>query len=327
VIRFSLLYVRMLRYRVATMLWMFLLLAAAYREGLSTPSWDYLWSTLALASCYVAATALNDVANRDIDRVNHPRDAGRPLVSGDATERDLLRLHVVAAALALVAALPLGWGGIGVVLVSLAIAVGYSLPPLTLSHRTLFAPFVLAVAYVLVPYTHGLLGADVSFTAKDITFMAALFALFIARIVLKDFRDRDGDARYGKPTLLLRAGKTVTCLASVTALAVGNVLLLLAVRPPAPVAVVLELFICAVAWMLLVLHRAVDRRDEQVAIGIGARMANGVLITTLATLLLDARGATAEEQLGLVSVLAVVFGVSFLTLVARPQDAVLGYKG
>jgi 4-hydroxybenzoate polyprenyltransferase len=327
VIRFSLLYLRMLRYRVATMLWMFLLLAAAYREGLRTPSWDYLWSTLALASCYVAATAINDVADRDIDRVNHPRDAGRPLVSGDATERDLLRLHVAAAALALLAAVPLGWFGVGVVLLSLAIAVAYSLPPLTLSHRTLFAPFVLAVAYVLIPYAHGLLGADVSFSTRDITFAAALFALFIARIVLKDFRDRDGDARYGKPTLLLRAGKTVTCVASVVALAVGNVLLLLAVRPPAPVAAVLELFICSVAWMLLVLHRATDRRDEQVAIGIGARMANGVLITTLATLLLDARGATAEEQLGLVLGLGVVFGVSFVTLVVRPQDALLGYKG
>lgn len=326
-IRFLLLYVRMLRYRVATMLWMFLLLAAAYREGLRTPSWDYLWSTIALASCYVAATAINDVADRDIDRVNHPRDAGRPLVSGDATERDLLRLHVVAAALALLAAVPLGWFGIGVVLVSLAIAVAYSLPPLTLSHRTLLAPLVLAVAYVLVPYAHGLLGADVSFTARDVPFAAALFALFVARIVLKDFRDRDGDARYGKPTLLLRAGKTVTCLASVVALAAGNVLLLLAVRPPAPVAAVLELFFCAVAWMLLMLHRAADRRDEQVAIGIGARMANGVLITTLATLLLDARGAAAEEQLGLVVLLAVVFGVSFVTLIARPQDALLGYKG
>jgi 4-hydroxybenzoate polyprenyltransferase len=327
VIRFPLLYVRMLRYRVATMLWMFMLLAAAYREGLRTPSWDYLWSTIALASCYVAATAINDVADRDIDRVNHPLDAGRPLVSGDASERDLLRLHVVAAGLALLAAVPLGWPGIGVVLLSLAVAVAYSLPPLTLSHRTLLAPLVLAVAYVLVPYAHGLLGADVWFTAKDIPFAAALFALFLARIVLKDFRDRDGDARYGKPTLLLRAGKTVTCLTSLVALGAGNILLLLAVRPPAPVAAVLELFFCAVAWMLLVLHRSTDRRDEQVAIGIGARMANGLLITTLATLLLDARGAAVEEQLGLVLALAVVFGSSFLTLVARPQDAVLGYKG
>ena len=66
---------------------------------------------------------------------------------------------------------------------------------------------------------------------------------------------------------------------------------------------------------------------KQVAIGIGARIANGVLIATLATLPLDARGAAAEEQLGLVVLLAVVFGVSFVTLVARPQDALLGYKG
>ena len=42
----------------------------------------------------VSATALNDLADERIDKVNHPRDAGRPLVEGTATRRDLRILNV-----------------------------------------------------------------------------------------------------------------------------------------------------------------------------------------------------------------------------------------
>jgi len=270
---------------------------------------------------------VNDVADREIDRVNHPRDSGRPLVTGEATEAELLRLHVVAAALALAAAVPLGPQGVVVVVVSLAVGRAYSLPPLTLSHRTLIAPLVVGFAYVLVPYAHGLIGTGARPSRSDVPFAAALLALFTARIVLKDFRDRDGDALFGKPTLLLQAGKTVTCAVSLAALVIGDVVLILALRPPAAVALVLQLFVAAAASMLLRLRRLADRREEQVAIGIGARVGNGLLVTTLAWLMLDARGAPFDRQLGLVAVLAGAFAIAFAALAARPGDAVIGYKG
>jgi 4-hydroxybenzoate polyprenyltransferase len=326
-VKLARLYVRMLRYRVATMLWMFMLLAAAYREGLQAGSWSYVWSTVALASSYVAATAVNDVADREIDRVNHPRDSGRPLITGEATEAELVRLHAVAAALAVAAAVPLGGEGLLVVAASLAIARAYSLPPLNLSHRMLAAPLVLGVAYVLVPYAHGLIGAGARPSRGDFPFAAALFGLFVARIVLKDFRDRDGDALFGKQTLLLRAGKEVTCAVSVAALVAGDALLIAALRPPAAVALVLQLFVAAAVWMLLRLRRSDDRRAEQVAIGIGARVGNGLLLTTLAWLMLDARGAPFDRQLGLVAVIAAAFAIAFVALASRPGDAVIGYKG
>jgi len=101
------LYVVMLRYRIAAMVAMFMLLGAA-REGRIELGLRYVWASLALASSYVAATALNDLADEQIDKVNHPRDAGRPLVEGTATRRELLALHVLASMLAVVAALPLG---------------------------------------------------------------------------------------------------------------------------------------------------------------------------------------------------------------------------
>lgn len=319
--------VRMLRYRVALMLWLFMLLGAAFADGLPSFSWGYVWATLALSSSYVAATCLNDIADQDIDRVNHPRDQGRPLVTGDATVRDLSMLHRVAAVLTVVAAVPLGWQGLVVVAVSLGIGHAYSRPPVRLSFRTYLAPLVLAVAYVLVPYTFGVLAAGRRATAADAVFAAALFALFVARINLKDFRDRAGDALFGKPTFLLRFGKTATCAVSLLTLVLGDVLLLAAVRPSPAVGVLLELFVAAVGWMLLVLWRSELPRAEQVAIGIGARMGNGLLVVVLAWLVLTGAGATAPEAFGLSAALAALFGLGFATLVRRPGEAVIGYKG
>lgn len=82
--------------------------------------------------------------------------------------------------------------------------------------------------------------------------------------MLKDFRDRD--ELHGSPTLLLRCGKPATGAVSLAWL----------------------------GWMLQRSRRAEAGRDEQVAIGLGARAGNGPLVGVLAQ---------------------------------RPQDVILGYKG
>src|SRR5438034_6860876 len=203
----------MLRYRVAAMVALFMLLGAA-REGRLALGASYLFAAAALASSYVAATALNDLADEEIDKVNHPRDAGRPLVEGSATRRELLVLHVLAAGAALCAVVPLGPRGIGVVAVSLVLSQTYSARPVRLSYRVAGAPLALGIAYVLVPYSLGIVAAGGTLHDARSRLTWGLLLLFAARILLKDFRDREGDARYGKPTILLRFGKPVTCAAS-----------------------------------------------------------------------------------------------------------------
>lgn len=259
--------VRLLRFRVATMVWTFMLLGAAWPDGLPAFSVDLLWAALALAGSYIAATSVNDIADVDVDRINHPGDRARPLVTGEARERDLWRLHVLACAFALLAAAPLGSAAVGVVSGSLFVGIAYSLPPLRVSYRTWLAPLLLSVAYVPVPFALGVLASGRQPRLGDAWLAAALSALFLARIVLKDYRDRAGDARYGKPTLLLRFGSTATCGASLTALVVANVLLIVAVRPPLALAVPLEALLVAVAVLLARLHQVRDSREEQIAIG------------------------------------------------------------
>jgi len=326
-IRQARLAVRMLRHRVATMIWLFLLLGAASRQGLEQLSWRHLVAALALGASYVAATTQNDVADREIDLVNHPRDPGRPLVTGETTPGELWRLHALASVVALVAAASLGPAALTLVGLSLAIGWAYSLPPLRLSFRTYLAHPALGLAYVAIPYALGLAVAGSAPRRADALLGGGLYALFLARIVLKDFRDREGDARFGKPTLLLRFGKDATCLVSLAALVVGVALVLAWLRPPLPEAVLLALYPGAIVAMLAALRRADAGREEQVAIGIGARMGNGFLLSLLAWLALEASGASVAERTAFLALLAALFGLGFAALVARPEQATIGYKG
>jgi 4-hydroxybenzoate polyprenyltransferase len=318
------LYVVMLRYRVAAMVSMFLLLGGATAGGVGV-GLRFLWAALALASSYVSATALNDLADERIDKINHPLAAGRPLVEGTATRRDLWTLHVGAGALAVAAAAPLGERGVVLVAVSLAVSHAYSMRPARLSYRTAWAPMVLGGGYVVVPFFLGLVAAGGSLGQVPVQLLLGLYCLFVARIVLKDFRDRAGDARYGKPTLLLRHGKTTTCAVSLLALLAADGLLAAAVSTP--LIAIMQAFLAGIGWMLWRLWREDDARAEQVAIGIGARLGNGLLLSLLAWSILDARGAGTAETTSFVAALGALVLGSSLALAWRPEEAVIGYKG
>lgn len=321
------LFFRMLRYRVAVMIWLFMLLGAAFHGGLVRFRWPYVWAAVALAGSYVAATTVNDVADEAIDRVNHPVDRGRPLVSGDASVRDLRHLHLIGAVVTIAAGSVLGPVGLALSMLAVVIGRSYSLPPVRLSYRTYLAPAALGVAYVLIPYGFGLVAAGASPRPADAVFAGSLYALFLARINLKDFRDREGDARYGRPTLLLRVGKRATCGVSGAALVAGDALLLVALRPVPVVALLLQVFVGAVGWQLRALWSAAGARPEQVAIGIGARVGNGLLIAVLGTLILRHQGATTADQTVFAAALTALFGAGFWTLASRPDEVLIGYKG
>ena len=171
------------------------------------------------------------------------------------------------------------------------------------------------------------MAARATLRPADAVFAGALYALFLARINLKDFRDREGDSRYGRPTLLLRFGKGTTCLVSGGALLAGNALLLGAVRPVPLVAVLIELFVGAVGWQLRALWNAEGARAEQVAIGIGARVGNGLLIAVLGSLALRAQGATSGDQAAFALAMTALFGMGFWALASRPEEVLIGYKG
>ena len=320
------LFLLMLRWRVAVTLWSFLLIGAA-AQGPLRPSIALLCAAASLSASYVVATTVNDIADRDVDRVNHPRDRARPLVTGRASERDLWRTNAIAAPIALAAAAVAGGPVLAVSAASLVIGYTYSLRPVRLSYRTWLAPTVLSIAYAVVPYALGLLAAGGRIERVDILLCGALYALFLARINLKDFRDRAGDAAFGKPTLLLAHGKTVTCAFTAVALVAGSATLVVALSGRPGVIAIVSLFAAVILWMLWRLWRSSDPRQEQIAIGLGAKMGNGLLVCTLAWLVLQAAGAPEGMRVLALAFLALVYGSVFVSLAGSPDDIEIAYKG
>lgn len=310
------------------MLLLFFFLGAAAHGKVSIFSFDYVFAAIALAASFVAATTLNDIADKEIDKINHPRHRGRPLVTGEATERDLIILHVVAAIISVLAGFLINVQA-GVVMISaLAINYAYSAPPLKLSYKPYFAPLSLTLAYVGITYWLGVATVGDRLGWGDVPFLTALGILFLGRIILKDFRDRVGDAQYGKRTLLLQYGKPVVCTISMAAVIIGDILLLLAMRLTSiSFVLMVQAFIVAILVALGRLRHTQESEQEQIAIGIGAKMGNGLLLLILSILLLRQVNASHAVQLAFGIMLTAAFLANFLYLTSSRVTPIIGYRG
>ena len=316
-----------MRYRVAAMIVLFMLLGAAWHRGQTAIDGSVLLMVLALASSYVSATSVNDIADKEIDEINHPGDPGRPLVTGAAKTADLWVVFGVSGVLAVALPLAVGPDAAGIMLLSVVIGVLYSLPPVALSYRTLLAPLTLAVAYVGIPYWAGAVAVGGSLRAFDLPLMGALYLLFVGRIILKDFRDREGDAAHGKPTFLLEHGKRATCLVSLGAVCAGDALLVATLAGRWWLAALLQIYILGIAVMLYRLYLVDGREDEQLSIGVGAKMGNGLLATLLGVLILANQGADWITQVAFGLALTALYALNFVDFLRHPDRAVIGYKG
>jgi len=183
---------------------------------------------LVLVTAFVVyAVSCNDLADLEVDRVNLPGDARRPLVTGAAGARDVRLVAGGAGLVAIAAAATQGTVAVGLTVAGLAVATAYSVPPFRICRRGVVAPLVLPALFVGLPFVLGVL-AGRGLQAGDLAVLAALYVGFIGRIVLKDFRDLVGDRMFGKRTFLVRHGRRVTCLVSATFWVTGTVLLVAA---------------------------------------------------------------------------------------------------
>jgi 4-hydroxybenzoate polyprenyltransferase len=309
----------MLRYRAAALLIGFFLLGAALHGGLVSLRWQYAAGALALLACYIVATSLNDIFDVEVDRLNHPMAKERPLVIGAATPAQLALMAAILAAVSLGLAFWVGPLALLTVLASLVVNVVYSVPPLRLCARPLYAAPVLAFAYVVLPYGLGLASAGGSVTALDLRAVAGFMVLFAGRMLLKDFRDRTGDAAFGKQTFLLAYGKRATLLTVLLCLIAGDSVLLTALPASVPLLIVTETYFAAIAYELYRLWRAEETAAELAAIARGARMGNAVVLTWLGYLSLEAVGAAESERAVFAVVLAAMFW--FVYLLPAPAAA------
>jgi 4-hydroxybenzoate polyprenyltransferase len=316
---------RMVRPRAAITMWTFLVVGLARHAG-PTISSDLVLATIALFASYAVATSLNDIADVEIDRANGLVDASRPFATGLARAADLRWTAAAGAGTALLAAVPLGAPGLAVIGLGLAVDIAYSTTPAHLSRRWTLAPIALTIAYVALPYLLGIVVAHDRLRAVDAGLLTGLCVLFFARIILKDVRDRLGDARFGKPTVLLRLGKPATCAISVAGVLVGATVITASISPPPAIAAAIALDAAAIVWMLVRLRGTRELPRELVTIGTAAKAGNLLLVTVIAWLLLSAQGVDPTQASLVVGVLTAVGAAGFLSLAAHPEQARVAYK-
>ena len=311
------LFVKLLRPKVAVMLALFVCLGMASTQNSVVVSWQFVVLLGVLAAWYVNATSVNDLADEKIDAINLKTAAGRPLVDRTASRTKVVAMAVMSGLVAVVLAYCIAPRYALVILGGVVLSAMYSLPPFRISYKGILAPLLLPVGYVVVPFVGGYMISD---GMLDVRLLAACYVGFIGRIILKDFRDIVGDKKYGKRTFVVRHGKSATCLASLAAWIGANVLFARAI--PLSVWLLLQPLWLLIVHGLYMLSRARSFRDEQVIIGLMARLANGILIASLAYLLVDAGSGTPVA-----GVISAIFSTAHLYALRQFSDITIAYKG
>jgi hypothetical protein len=111
------------------------------------------------------------------------------------------------------------------------------------------------------------------------------------------------------------------------AIVVGDGLLISALADRLWLAILLQPYVVTAAIMLYRLYREESRKDEQLAIGVGAKMGNGLLATLLGAVVLSGYGADHITQMTFVLALLAIYMISFVRFLRHPDQATIGYKG
>lgn len=218
-----------------------IVVAAVLAGGGRDDAVPILFAACAGVAVAAGANAINDRFDVEIDRINRP---DRPIPRGDLTTSDALRVWQVTSVLGVLLAWAIGVWPFGIVLFAIPLLYWYS--------RALKGTPL--VGNVVVG---GMTGLAFIFGASAVGsiengFIPALFAFLVnlAREVVKDIEDREGDSRSQASTFPLRFGlrpaRSVTSIALIALVGVTLVVELQNVyRPP-------YLAIVALADVLLV---------------------------------------------------------------------------
>jgi geranylgeranylglycerol-phosphate geranylgeranyltransferase len=160
-----------------------------------------------------AGNAINDYFDRDIDRINQP---DRPIPRGAVTPREALAFSLLLFAGAVVFALTLPLAAIAIAVVNLLALVAY----------TEFFKGLPGIGNAVVGYLGGstfLFGAAAvgDITAAVVVLFALAALSTVAREIIKDVEDIDGDRREGLHTLPIAIGERSSLWLAVALLAVA----------------------------------------------------------------------------------------------------------
>jgi 4-hydroxybenzoate polyprenyltransferase len=280
---------RMLRLRTVLVMLTFAAIGYETTQPSKSISIDLVLVAIMVSTLYMCATCFNDIADEEIDKVNLPNDESRPLVTTNTTSKQLKQLGITALLIAFAAAAIIRPIYLLFVVFGAILNIFYSVPPFKVSHRGIFASLWLSLSYVVIPFLAGGLinGASMSETSWYI--LAAMYSCFVGRILLKDFRDYEGDKKFGKLNFLVRHGAKLTCIVSGLAWFMGDILITVGLYNKFLVLVYLiQPFILVIFYELYMLANEKNYNHKLLRVSIIGRMGNAVALSLLTQLTLQA---------------------------------------
>lgn len=267
------------RLRVTIMLWALVFIGSASSGNINGKT---ILSLALLVIWYIHATTINDYSDYALDKINLKAATDRPLLSDDLSLRRLGYLHISSAVVALGLSFIYGKLAVALTLMMLLVDYSYSLKPIRLSDRGIIAQFVLAFAYVYYPISLGFWSTG----GNEFPWILSLsiFIAFIGRMLLKDFRDVEGDNKHKKLTFLLRHGPKKTVLLSLLCWVLAAIIIGVAFRHSG-IYIVLGVAMVEILIFLKILAYSTDHNEQQLIITLLSKVANALIITMLALLL------------------------------------------
>ncbi len=155
----------------------------------------------------LATYTYNDALDLDIDRVNDPK---RPLVSGKAGKRDIIRLTWMLNGIALVMAILVNMQVFMIASILVILGILYSHPKTSFKDRFPYKTLVTALGAMLASFLGGFAGNDISL---EIIYAGLSFFIFCTVLaLLGDIGDIKGDKASGRRTLPIIIGQKNTAI-------------------------------------------------------------------------------------------------------------------
>ncbi len=245
---------------------------------------------------YIHATTTNDYADYEIDKINLGQEKDRPLLTNNLSRAGLWRIHTFALFATLLLSLQFGVRGLLLTIGLLTINYIYSLRPFRISDRGILAQYLLAVAYVYYPLSLGYWTSQQTYPYPWIM-SAGLFCAFVARLLLKDYRDVKGDKKHGKKTFLIRHGSNVTVITSTIFWLLSAALISFYTSFDYGIMIPSLLGLAQGYLLLRVLEKTNNTHKQQKCITFIAKAANGLIIVLLAYLLSRNQASLSNSEL------------------------------
>lgn len=267
---------KFVRFKILTTCYLIVILGSLSSGSISFKTF---FAIFVLVAWYIHAASSNDYADRKIDEINLTGAKNRPLVEKAISHRKLWIIHSVSGVLAILLSAFYGVPATLLTLAVLSLDYMYSFKPFRITDRGALAQLMLPIAYVIYPFSLGYW--SVQGETYPWLLVAGLYCGFIARLFLKDFRDVEGDKKFGKLTFLIRHGRAKTCLASELFGLASLILLSLAVDFSAGVLVVIICGHLGATYILRKLAAETEVKVQLKLVAILAKIANTSVLAIL----------------------------------------------